>query len=311
MFDGYYSVNLEVNQSLVNLPDVKSSDHLSRGLDITRTLGGVVQNTAGQAIYLNAHTPDNRTIFQVADVIDTNTGHYMVTYPDSMLRVAGACDIELTIVDATGTISTNTGIVNIVEAVANYSDIQDSPDYPALLSALNTIQNMQTQLNAMQTQLDSTEGFPTGAIVMSPVALSTTHWIPLDGGSTSSYPTLATIYGSNLPNFNGRVPVQIDSTQTEFNTLGKSGGEKTHVLIAQELASHYHGLHMYTSITENNGHYSLLPQGTSGYGGFSDRAMVYCSGTDHSHDYEDNAGNDQAHNNLQPYIVGGKWYVHL
>lgn len=311
MFDGYYPINLEVNQSLVNLPDVKSSDHLSRGLDITRTLGGVVQNTAGQAIYLNAHTPDNRTIFQVADVIDTNTGHYMVTYPDSMLRVAGACSIELTIVDATGTISTNTGIVNIVEAVANYSDIQDSPDYPALLTALNTIQNMQTQINAMQTQVDNIEGFPTGATVFSATTLSSTHWIPLDGRSTASYPSLATIYGANLPDFTGRVPVQIDSTQTEFNTLSKTGGEKNHTLSIDEIPSHKHGFFAYRSIDENNGHYSLLPQGYNGYNGFADRCMVFLGSSEPGKAYIDVTGGGTTHNNLQPYIVCGKWYVHL
>lgn len=58
MFDGYYAIRLEVNKALVDLLDVKTSDHKSRGLDITRTLNGVVQNTANQAIYINAKTPE-------------------------------------------------------------------------------------------------------------------------------------------------------------------------------------------------------------------------------------------------------------
>jgi hypothetical protein len=159
VFDGYYAINLEVNKTLADIPAVKTTDHKSRGMDITRTLNGVVQNTANQAIYLNAKTPDGRTIFEVAEVVDTNVGHYMLTYPDSMVNVAGSVSIELMIVDPTGTISTNTGTVNVVQAVSNYEDVISDLNYPALLKALNSIQDMQAQITAMQTQVDNIEKF--------------------------------------------------------------------------------------------------------------------------------------------------------
>lgn len=38
----------------------------------------------------------------------------------------------------------------------------------------------------------------------------------------------------------GRVPVGVDTSQTEFNTVEKTGGEKTHKLTVAELASHTH-----------------------------------------------------------------------
>ena len=38
----------------------------------------------------------------------------------------------------------------------------------------------------------------------------------------------------------GRTLVGVDTTQTEFNTVKKTGGEKTHVLTVAELASHTH-----------------------------------------------------------------------
>ena len=34
----------------------------------------------------------------------------------------------------------------------------------------------------------------------------------------------------------GRVPVGVDTTQTEFNTVEKIGGEKTHILTQEEMA---------------------------------------------------------------------------
>ena len=38
----------------------------------------------------------------------------------------------------------------------------------------------------------------------------------------------------------GRVPIGVDTSQTEFNTVEKTGGEKTHKLTVAELASHTH-----------------------------------------------------------------------
>jgi len=309
MFDGFYTINLEVNKVLVNLPNVKTSDHLSRGMDITRTLNGVVQNTAGQAIYLNAVTPDSRHIFAVATVVDTNCGHYLLTFPDSMLSVAGAVSIELMIVDATGTISTNTGTVTVTNAVINYSDIMDDPQYPALISALNTIQGMQTSLTALQAQVNGIQSFPTGCIVMSGVVLDSSKWRPMDGSSTTGYPTLAAIYGANLPNMNGKTPVGINAGDPTFSTIASTGGEKLHSLSVPEMPSHIHNLMFYASILENAGHYALL--GYNINGAFGDRCLVTTPKTNSSYNYIQPTGSGTAHNNLQPYQVIGKFYVHI
>ncbi|SMC17141.1 Microcystin-dependent protein [Clostridium acidisoli DSM 12555] len=312
MFDGFYPLNLEVNKALVDLPDAKTSDHKSRGLDITRTLNGVVQNTAGQVIMLNAKTPDGRSVCALADVQDTNVGHYLLTYPTAMMTVAGEVQVELTIVDTTGTISTNTGTVNIVQAVANYGDVEDDSNFPALLQAMQQLQTMQAQITTMQASISALEHFETGAIIMSATPLNSTYWLPLDGRATTGYSGLAAIYGANLPNASGRFPVQIDTTQTEFNTLGKTGGEKTHVLSTAEMPSHNHPNRFYRSCDENNGHYSAYPQGWPGYGGFADRVMVWINqGETGNQNFIDNAGGGQAHNTLPPYIVLGKWYVHI
>jgi len=310
MEDGFFKINLDINGTIPTLPDVVNTDHSTRGLSITRVSNAVVQNTANETIWCNAQTPSGKNVTAQADCIDSNIGYYVLKYPDSMLRETGTVNLQLTIFDPTGNISTKATTLNVTQAVADYSDMMDDPNYPALLSAMNTIQDMQSQLDTMQAQVNNIEGFPTGSVVFSATTLSD-NWIPLDGRSTASYPTLSAIYGSYLPDFSGRVPVQIDSTQTEFNTLNKTGGEKTHTLNTDEMPTHYHGLRMYKSIQENHGHYSLLPQGHNGYAGFADRCMVNYNGIDHSLDYIENAGLSYAHNNLQPYIVCGKFYVHL
>lgn len=39
----------------------------------------------------------------------------------------------------------------------------------------------------------------------------------------------------NLPNLKGRVPVGVNSSDTDFNSLGKTGGEKRHKLVTNEM----------------------------------------------------------------------------
>ncbi|KHD34426.1 hypothetical protein NL50_17265 [Clostridium acetobutylicum] len=311
MFYGYYPLALEFNKALVGLPDIKTSDHKSRGLDITIVSNGVVQNTSGMVLWCSAKTPDGRTVTQQAELEDASIGHYMLTFPDSMINKTGEVNIELTLIDGSSTLSTNTGTMNIVEAVTSYENMQDDPNYPALLKAMDAITTMKSQISAMQTQIDALEKFETGCIVMSPITLDSRFWLPLDGTVTdlTNYSALKTIYPNGLPNYSGRVAVAIDSTQDEFNALNKTGGEKVHTLSTAEMPVHRHSLYMYKCIAENAGHYSLMPPYVNGYNGFADRCMVNTATNQDG--YMVDAGGGQSHNNLQPYAVIGKFYVHI
>lgn len=326
MFYGYYTLNLEFNKALTGLPDVKTSDHKSRGLDITILNNGVVQNTTGMKLLCSAVikgvTP-NRTVTQEAELEDANTGHYMLTFPDSMINTVGEVDIELTLIDGPQTLSTNTGTMNVVEAVTSYENMEDDPNYPAFLKAMNELNTMQVKINDMQNQINtmsSQEHFQTGMIVMSPTPLNTKYWLPLDGTimDLTNYPALADIYLNGLPNLSGRTAVALDGTQSEFNEINKMGGEKMHTLSVAEMPSHIHNLNMYKSAEENNGHYCAIFAGYGGNLGFQDRLMVY-SGTNYwnqqpdanSAEYIKATGGGSAHNNLQPYCVVGKFYIHI
>lgn len=88
----------------------------------------------------------------------------------------------------------------------------------------------------------------------------------------------------------GKVPVGIDSTDTDFNTAEKTGGEKTHTLTVAEMPSHTHDVKYGSSAPLG------LNSGSTGYklnyenGGTQ---QIYATAT----------GGGEAHNNLQPYIV--------
>ena len=132
----------------------------------------------------------------------------------------------------------------------------------------------------------------------------------------------------------GRTIVGVDSTQTEFATVGKTGGEKTHTLTLNEIPSHNHGSKTLTGTfearrygTSGVGTDIIIGGGRKGFTGIVSGSGGAWSGshatinaghrettgvyTDvvtinatHTHNSE---GGSQAHNNLQPYITVYMW----
>lgn len=139
---------------------------------------------------------------------------------------------------------------------------------------------------------------PIGSITAYGKETAPANWLICDGSAVSrtSYADLFAVIGTkygegdgsttfNLPNLKGKVPVGLDSSDTDFNTIGKTGGEKTHQLTINEMPSHNHpGIFRYTNQT---GIYSRLYLGSDGT----------------KLNNEGKAGGDQPHNNLQPYEV--------
>ena len=94
---------------------------------------------------------------------------------------------------------------------------------------------------------------------------------------------------------NGKVPVGVDTSQTEFATVEKTGGEKTHTLTNKEMPTHSHT-------------FNTIP--TTDTQGWEPPHQVfeykYVSGTHYTKNTEVN-GDGLAHNNLQPYITCYMW----
>jgi microcystin-dependent protein len=142
-------------------------------------------------------------------------------------------------------------------------------------------------------------------------------WLLCDGTAISRttyadlFAVISTTYGAgdssttfNLPNLKGRIPVGLDSSQTEFNTNGKTGGAKTHTLTSTEMPQHSHIQDAHSHTTPGTGHSQLATPGYSHLGGngswyFNSMA----SGTDPTTATNQNTGGGGAHNNLQPYLV--------
>ena len=93
----------------------------------------------------------------------------------------------------------------------------------------------------------------------------------------------------------GKVLVGIDSTDTDFNTIGKTGGEKTHTLTIDEMPKHRH-----TQISSNSGSSGLTGTTYSGLGWSTGNNEILGNAMQ-------NTGGSQPHNNLQPYQVVAYW----
>lgn len=102
----------------------------------------------------------------------------------------------------------------------------------------------------------------------------------------------------------GKVPVGIDSADTDFNTIGKTGGEKTHTLSVEEMPSHKHSIRWNTRAwEESSGAYFVNVDAVEGVSKDSSNAKILYPLSQ----YADNAGGDKPHNNLQPYQVMAIW----
>ena len=114
----------------------------------------------------------------------------------------------------------------------------------------------------------------------------------------SEYPKLFDVIGQTyggsgnvfrLPNMRGRVPVGYnpdDTSEYELNKLGNTGGAQKHKLSINELASHSHGV-----------------KGSSADNGDAGVNFIQSPNDQINAGTTETSGDDQPHNNMQPFIV--------
>lgn len=153
---------------------------------------------------------------------------------------------------------------------------------------------------------------PVGSIVLWGGDSVPANYLPCVGSAVSrtEYSDLFSVIGTqfgegdgsttfNLPDFSGLAPVGIDSSDINFNTVGKTYGEKTHTLTEGEMPSHNHKLNNGTKTPNGDG---IDFGSTSGIAHMTyEEGEYYWSDTTY-------IGGSQAHNNIQPSIAM-KFYI--
>lgn len=177
-------------------------------------------------------------------------------------------------------------------------------------------------------------GAPVGSIMIWAGSSAPTGWLLCDGTAYSTatyaalYAVIGTTYGSGtgtfyVPNLKGRIPVGLDATQTQFDSRGETGGEKTHTITTAEMPAHTHSVDPPSTATSSDGahthSYTDYYNSSENSDDANDRvvgsdATTYANRTTgssgaHTHTLDissftsGSTGSGTAMNVLQPYIV--------
>jgi microcystin-dependent protein len=159
-------------------------------------------------------------------------------------------------------------------ATKEYADNSSSVAAAALVDAAPSTLNT---LNELAAALGDDANFattitnalsPIGSVTAYALATPPAGWLLCDGSiySASAYPTLSvglgSTYGGNgtttfaVPNLKGRMPVGLDSTQTEFDARGETGGSKTSVAPHDHSIAHNHDAFNTTGGEGSHFHYA-------------------------------------------------------
>lgn len=152
---------------------------------------------------------------------------------------------------------TLTGNKTTADLGISYNDLQNKPTIPTIANILNNV-------------------YPVGSIYIS---------------VSNANPGL-TFGGTWVAFGSGKTLVGVDTSDADFNTVQKTGGEKTHTLTIDEMPSHNHDK-LKLRWSTNTGANAVY--GSNG------------SGSGSEYDTQAYQGGDQPHNNLQPYITAYFW----
>lgn len=268
---------------------------LGRELRFYITSDSIPVNLTGITVLIYAKKPDNTSIYATCTKITESSGYCSITMDSQFMAVKGNVQCWLKLVSGTG---------NAISPTFNI-EVLETPDIDSLVESQNEFSVFQSLTSQIS---DISLSSPVGEIKMWATSIAPIKHLICNGELISRitysdlFFVLGTTYGVGdgsttfaLPNFKGRIPVGLDTSQTEFNTLGKTGGEKSHIITTQEMAYHNHdaikdlilGQTLATHYSGTTGGYAGVEPNTGNIG--------YQLATSYS-------GGGLAHNNLQPYV---------
>lgn len=229
-------------------------------------------------------------------------------------------DLITVIIDGTPATATVTEIARSITSagVLTHATVGDPIGFDWEAKVGQALAQQETRLGALEAQVSPlTPGSTnlTGMLQMTAAATAPAGWYLCQGqelsrtGEAKLFAAIGLTYGAgngtttfNLPNLQGRVPVGVSTSDTDF-ARGASGGAKTHTLTESQLPSHKHAAsdgtiamvatQAGTASTTDNGGGSVVQGSTSGR--FVHPATLTGS--------TGATGGNAAHNNLQPFVA--------
>ena len=291
--DDTYQRTAESENKVYELPLYSFSMSGGAITNLVKLITAVEENTATRDIANEAKNIANGAANTAASAVSTantanstaNTAKSTANTAKSTADTAKATAESAASTAATAVSTANTAKTNAATAVSTAN------------TAKSTAESAASQVNAaIQSARDIM--YPVGSIYMS---VNSTSPASLFGGTW-------TAWGS------GRAPVGINTSDSNFNAVEKTGGASTHTLTTAQMPSHKHsyvvqnggysasGLNIPTeqgackkNVAAGSDLYALQPT----FGGSEMDAYGYFNISA--------SGGDGAHNNLQPYIVCYMW----
>ncbi len=173
----------------------------------------------------------------------------------------------------------------------NSNNVQDALD--EVYSAATNYTDILARLSALEAKVPD-EIYPVGSIYTS---IDSTNPSTLFGGTWEAFGT-------------GKTLVGVDISQTEFDTVEETGGEKTHTLTVDEMPSHSHDIESFPQGDESYFHHIGIEfnntQTTTAANFIFRPDLINANNVNYSL-IARATGGDGAHNNLQPYITVYMW----
>lgn len=195
----------------------------------------------------------------------------------------------------------------------------NKPSNETLINDLNLVETGHNSLETKFLSQHNSDGSHTTALISLLYPVGTIY----TNASVSTNPNILLGFGTWEAYGTGRVLVGVDTGQTEFDTLGETGGSKTHTLSTAEMPSHTHtqNAHTHTQDAHTHGHnaqrwegsrgtndWTASPTGSDVYIGFTDASISAATATNQNTTATNqNTGGGGAHNNLQPYVCVYMW----
>lgn len=234
------------------------------------------QNTAALTKSLSEADPANPRIDRIVMRLDTATNFKISV--EVLTGTPGAVPVAPSLTQTASTYEISLAKV-YVDAGVTYvedSDITDEREF-----------TVAREVSAM----------PVGTVLPYAGSSAPDGYLICDGSavSRSTYSNLFDVIGEiygvgdgsttfNIPDMRGNISVGYKSGDSDFGSLGNTGGEKTHTLIEAEMPAHTHSQNV---------------------GGTNDPKLATSSGSapGRIETATGSTGGDGAHNNLQPYLV--------
>ena len=304
------SVTIDIWDKLRERISVPQREILGRSLRFTITDRGVPVNLTGSTVTMYAKKPSAAIVFNALTIITAASGIAEITLTEQMIVEAGTLECSLLIVDSSANETrTQKFEIEVLASDDFTSSVESSSEYNAFAMALSTYSGLDARVTDTEsdiTALQASNSSPVGEIKIWPAAVAPTRYLLCDGAAVSRttyadlFAVIGTTYGVgdnsttfDLPNLKGKVVVGLDVTQTEFDALGETGGEKTHALTVAELASH---VHVWATNSGTNYPGSQTVSVAAQYAAGGDNQTLFMGTVDAT-------GGDDPHNNLQPYLT--------